>query len=77
MSEITRDLVLKRNPRERLKQEKMPLDILHELPQLIEKGYEAIPEEDLVRLQWYGLYHDKPRVGTFMMRIKIPNGILT
>lgn len=77
MSEITRDLVLKRNPRERLKQEKMPLNIIHELPQLIEKGYEEIPEEDMVRLQWYGLYHDKPRVGTFMMRIKIPNGILT
>lgn len=77
MREITRDLVLKRNPRERLKQEKMPLDILRELPLLIEKGYEAIPEEDMVRLQWYGLYHDKPRVGTFMMRIKIPNGILT
>jgi ferredoxin-nitrite reductase len=26
---------------------------------------------------WYGLYHDKPKVGFFMMRIKVPSGILT
>ncbi len=40
-------------------------------------AYEVISEEDVVRLQWWGLYHDKPRVGYFMMRIKIPGGILT
>jgi len=39
-------------------------------------AYEVISEEDIVRLQWWGLYHDKPRVGYFMMRIKIPGGIL-
>lgn len=73
----TWDLVLKRNSRERMKKEKAPLKILDELPQLIEKGYEALPEEDIVRLQWYGLYHDKPKVGYFMLRVKIPNGWLT
>jgi hypothetical protein len=56
----TWEQVLKRHSIERLKREKMPLDILAELPQLIAKGYEAVPEEDFVRLQWYGLYHDKP-----------------
>jgi sulfite reductase beta subunit-like hemoprotein len=71
------DLVLKRNSIERMKQEKFPLDIIYELPQLIAVGYEAIPEEDIVRLQWWGLYHDKPKVGTFMMRIKIAGGYLT
>jgi len=30
-----------------------------------------------VRLQWWGLYHDKPKVGTFMLRIKLPSGHLT
>ncbi len=30
--------VLKRNPRERMKAEKHPLDILQELPELIRKG---------------------------------------
>jgi len=69
--------VLRQNPRERMKAEKHPLDILEELPELIRKGYEALPEEDIVRLQWHGLYHDKPRVGYFMLRIRIPGGILT
>lgn len=27
-----------------------------------------------MRLQWYGLYHDKPRIGYFMLRIKLPGG---
>jgi len=71
------DLVLKRNSIERLKREKFPLDILAEIPQLAAQGYERISEEDIVRLQWYGLYHDKPKIGTFMMRVKIPNGILS
>src|SRR5919201_1443287 len=66
------ELVLKRNPVERLKQEKHPLGIRDELPALIAAGYEAVAEEDIVRLQWWGLYHDKPKIGTFMLRIKLP-----
>ena len=27
-----------------------------------------------MRFQWYGLYHDKPKIGSFMMRVKIPSG---
>src|SRR5205807_7586004 len=73
----TWDLVLKRNPVERLKREKAPLGIRDELPALIAMGYESVPEEDIVRLQWWGLYHDKPKVGTFMLRIKLPSGHLT
>src|SRR2546430_3491116 len=72
----TWELVLKRNPVERLKQAKAPLGIRDELPALIAMGYESVPEEDVVRLQWWGLYHDKPKVGTFMLRLKIPSGIL-
>src|SRR5256884_9964250 len=75
--EATWELVLKRNSVERLKQEKSPLGMLDELPALIASGYEQIPEEDIVRLQWWGLYPDKPKVGTFMLRIKLPSGHLT
>jgi sulfite reductase beta subunit-like hemoprotein len=71
------ELVLKRNPVERLKREKAPLGIRDELPALIAAGYESVPEEDMVRLQWWGLYHDKPKVGTFMLRVKLPSGHLT
>ncbi len=73
----TLELVLKRNSVERLKREKSPLGILDELPHLIATGYADIPEEDIVRLKWWGLYHDKPKVGTFMLRIKLPAGRLT
>ncbi|MBV9280575.1 MAG: nitrite/sulfite reductase, partial [Chloroflexi bacterium] len=73
----TLDLVLKRNSIERLKREKFPFELMNELPELIDRGYEDISEEDMVRFQWYGLYHDKPKVGTFMMRVKIPSGILS
>jgi ferredoxin-nitrite reductase len=68
------ELVYKRNPVERIKRDKAPLGIRDELPALIAMGYEAVPEEDLVRLQWWGLYHDKPKVGTFMLRVKVPAG---
>jgi sulfite reductase beta subunit-like hemoprotein len=70
------DLVYKRNPVERIKRDKHPLGIRDELPALIAAGYENVAEEDVVRLQWWGLYHDKPKIGTFMLRVKIPSGIL-
>ncbi|MBI3912232.1 MAG: nitrite/sulfite reductase [Armatimonadetes bacterium] len=74
---VTLEEALRRNSVERLKLEKHPLDILEDLPRFIEMPYEAIPEDDILRLQWYGLYHDKPKVGHFMMRAKLPNGMLT
>src|SRR5919201_2474021 len=75
--EATWDLVLKRNPVERIKRERAPLGIRDELPALVAAGYERVAEEDIVRLQWWGLYHDKPKVGTFMLRIKLPAGRVT
>src|SRR6266446_4302198 len=70
----TWETVLERNTVERIKLDKPPLGIRDELPALIAGGYEALPEEDIVRLQWWGLYHDKPKIGTFMLRIKVPAG---
>jgi len=74
---ITWEAVLQRNPRERMKAEKHPVEVLDELPELIRRGYENVPEEDVVRLQWYGISHDRPRVGYFMVRIRLPNGMVT
>ncbi len=71
------DLVLKRNSVERLKRELFPTELENQWQRLVETPYEKLPEEDIVRLQWFGMYHDKPKVGTFMMRIKIPSGILS
>ncbi len=72
--EPTWELVFKRNSIERHKKEKFPLDIIDELPAMIARGYEAVPEEDIVFLSWWGLMHDKPKVGTFMVRVKVPGG---
>ncbi len=71
------ELVLKRNSVERLKREKSPLGMVEELPALIAAGYADVAEEDIVRLKWWGLYHDKPKIGTFMLRIKLAAGRLT
>ena len=73
----TWESVYERNSVERIKRDKPPLGIREELPALIAAGYERMQEEDIVRLQWWGLYHDKPKIGTFMLRVKIPSGILT
>src|SRR5438874_13765026 len=70
------ELVLERNSVERIKRDKPPLGIREELPALIAGGYERMQEEDVVRLQWWGLYHDKPKIGTFMLRVKIPTGMI-
>ena len=76
-AEINWDLVRKRNFVERLKAEKGGLDVIRDLPAMIDAGYEEVPEEDFVRMQWYGLYHDKPKIGHFMLRVKLPGGVLT
>ncbi|ABL83293.1 MULTISPECIES: MoaD/ThiS family protein [unclassified Nocardioides] len=69
--------VYRRNFLERLKRDRPPVDVRAELPDLIARGYEAVPEEDMVRLHWWGIAHDKPKVGTFMVRVKVPGGVLT
>jgi ferredoxin-nitrite reductase len=71
------DLVLKRNSVERLKRDLFPTELENQWQRLVDTPYEKLPEEDIVRLQWFGMYHDKPKIGTFMMRIKIPSGILS
>ena len=71
------ELVLKRNSVERLKRDKSPLGMLDELPALIAAGYEQVDEDDVARLKWWGLYHDKPKIGTFMLRLKLPGGVVS
>src|SRR5271154_128408 len=70
-------MVLKRNSVERLKRDLFPTELTGQWDRVAETSYEKLPEEDIVRLQWFGLYHDKPKIGTFMMRVKIPSGILS
>ena len=71
------ETILKRNSVERLKHELFPTELANQWERVAGTSYEKLPEEDIVRLQWFGLYHDKPKIGGFMMRVKIPSGILT
>ena len=36
-----------------------------------------IPAEDFERFKWYGLFHRKPTPGYYMLRMRIPGGVLT
>lgn len=73
----TWETILKRNSVERLKHELFPTELAKQWERVAGTSYEKLPEEDIVRLQWFGLYHDKPKIGNFMMRIKVPSGILS
>lgn len=68
--------VCRRNHLERLKRDHPPLAVRGELAELASRGYEAVPEEDMVRLHWWGIAHDKPKTGSFMVRVKVPGGRL-
>lgn len=41
-------------------------------------GFESIPEKQLTMFKWAGVYQQKPKQdGYFMMRVRIPSGLLT
>lgn len=65
------------NDNERIKKEKPPLQVFEEFAHYAETGFESIHPDDFLRFRWYGLYQQKPNVGHFMLRIKVPSGILT
>ncbi|MEN9213384.1 MAG: hypothetical protein Q6K35_11260, partial [Thermostichus sp. DG02_4_bins_136] len=66
------------NPFERIKSEKDGLAVKAELEAFARLGWEKIPEEDREhRLKWLGIFWRKRTPGQFMLRLRIPNGILT
>ena len=65
------------NENERIKQERPPLEVFPEFERYAREGFESIHPDDFLRFRWYGLYQQKPNVGHFMLRIKLPAGRLT
>ncbi len=69
---------------ERLKRERNPWDILPDLFRYAQTGFASIPEDDLtLRFRWWGLYTQGDGQGAlggavpyFMVRLRIPNGLL-
>src|SRR5437879_9996790 len=50
------------------------LCIREHLPQIIERGAEALTPAEKELLKWIGVFFRKPTPGKFMMRIRMPNG---
>lgn len=61
---------------EAIKLEKDGLDVLPDIHWYARAGFAAITKDDMARFKWYGLYSQVPNDGHFMLRIKIPGGIL-
>lgn len=62
---------------EEYKKEKDGLDILHDVPRYAAEGWEAITDGDKERRKWAGVFFRRQTPGHFMMRLRIPNGILS
>lgn len=68
----------KLNKFEKFKAEKDGLAVKNEIEQFAQIGWEAMDENDLnYRLKWLGVFFRPVTPGKFMMRMRIPNGILT
>ena len=66
------------NKFEKLKAQKDGLLVKDELEQFAQLGWESIDKTDLEhRLKWLGVFYRPVTPGKFMVRMRIPNGILT
>jgi ferredoxin-nitrite reductase len=63
---------------ERLKLEKPGPAVWKDIIERYAKeGFAAIEEDDFERFKWIGFYQQRPKDGHFMLRLKIPGGLLT
>jgi ferredoxin-nitrite reductase len=68
----------KLNKFEKFKAEKDGLAVKEQLDEFAKLGWEAIDETDLTqRLKWLGIFFRPVTPGKFMLRLRIPNGIMT
>lgn len=66
------------NAAEQAKLEKDGLDVVQDIARFAEQGVNGLTAGDIERLKWVGLYLQRPKEdGNFMLRIKIPGGLLT
>lgn len=68
----------KLNKTELKKLEKDGLEIFQDIEEYAKTGFDSIPESEWDLFKWAGLYLQKPKkAGYFMMRVKVPSGLLT
>src|SRR5207247_10433842 len=62
---------------EGMKAEKDGLDVQQDLVTFAREGWKTLGDDDKERLKWVGVFHRRPTPGHFMMRVRMPNGIVT
>lgn len=67
----------KPNVVEEIKKQKDGLDIWGDVLEWSRKGYDSVNPDWWDLLKWYGIYRQRPNDGHFMLRLKLPGGILT
>ncbi|MFO0774083.1 MAG: ferredoxin--nitrite reductase [Nitrospiraceae bacterium] len=65
------------NAIEAIKRERDGLAVRDMLDRYASSGWESIPDEDIQRLKWYGLFLRNPTPGYFMVRVRMPGGNTT
>lgn len=66
------------NKMELTKLEKDGLDVIETIIDKYSKeGWQSIEPSDLDRFKWAGIYQQRPKDGHFMMRVRIPGGVLS
>ncbi|GIO09093.1 ferredoxin--nitrite reductase [Brevibacillus reuszeri] len=66
------------NKMEFTKLEKDGLDVIETIVNTYSKeGFQSIESSDMDRFKWAGVYQQRPKDGHFMMRVRIPGGILS
>ena len=72
------DTKIKLNKVEKVKAAKDGLDVKNELEHFAKIGWEAVDKTDLeTRLKWLGIFYRPVTPGEFMLRMRIPNGVVT
>jgi ferredoxin-nitrite reductase len=72
------DKVEKKNKFEKYKAEKDGLAVKDELEKFAAMGWEAVDNTDLTgRLKWLGVFYREVTPGKFMLRLRLPNGVIS
>ena len=68
---------IKLNKVEKVKAAKDGLDVKNELEHFAQIGWEAVDKADLeTRLKWLGIFYRPVTPGQFMVRMRVPNGVI-
>jgi len=76
-TEADSQIKIKLNKVEKVKAAKDGLDVKNELEHFAKIGWEAVDKADLeTRLKWLGIFYRPVTPGKFMLRMRLPNGVL-